>query len=165
MCEGPADAGPSVSTSVCVLANVSANGGMPSAHEAVSKADHVAARYVTAAIQPVATARIRLRFSGATMHRVLLDTERERITSALRVWLDRHPEPDLPAFRIAEEPVELTPRQIVTSVAENDHIGQQILAILEYSVRRTSLEEVTADLERLNTEPPSAATGRTPVGA
>lgn len=59
----------------------------------------------------------------------------------------------------------MTPRQIVSSVVENDHLGKQVLAILEYSVRRTSLEEVTDDLVHLDTEPPPpAAAGETPLG-
>jgi hypothetical protein len=98
------------------------------------------------------------------MYLVLSDFERQRLTSALGTWLERHPEPDLPAFRIAQERVELTPRQIVASVVENDHLGQQVLAILEYSVRRTSLRRVADDFERVDTEPPPAATGQTPVG-
>jgi hypothetical protein len=96
---------------------------------------------------------------------VLSDFERERLTSALGSWIESHPEPDVPAFRIAQEAGELTPRQIVASVAENDHLGRQVLAILEYNVRRTSLEEVATDFEHLDTEPPPSGTARTPVGA
>jgi hypothetical protein len=95
---------------------------------------------------------------------VLSGFERQRLMAALRTWLESHPEPDAPAFRLAQERAELTPRQLVASVAENDHLGQQVLAILEYSVRRTSLEEVAGDFEHLNTEPPPAGTARSPVG-
>lgn len=95
---------------------------------------------------------------------MLSEYERVRITQALAVWLDGHPDPDEPAFRIAQEGRSLTPRRIFTSVAENDQLGQQVLAILEYSIRRTSLEEVANDLERFESEPPRpAATG--PLGA
>jgi hypothetical protein len=88
---------------------------------------------------------------------VLNDSERARVVEALRVWLDGHPEPDVPAFEIAQEHTPLSPRRIFSSVAENDRLGQQVLAILEYSIRRTSLEEVASDLEHFDTEPPPAA--------
>jgi hypothetical protein len=96
---------------------------------------------------------------------VLREFERVRIVEALRVWLDGHPEPDVPAFRIAQEVGSLSPRQIVTSVGENDRLGQQILAILEYSIRRTSLEVVARDLEHYDTEPPPTAAAGETVGA
>jgi hypothetical protein len=96
---------------------------------------------------------------------MLGEFERDRIVQALRVWLDRHPEPDAPAFQIAQEPRSLSPRQLVDSVGENDRLGQQILAILEYSIRRTSLEEVADDLEHSDTEPPPTTAIGEPVGA
>src|ERR1700728_3932408 len=96
---------------------------------------------------------------------MLLDFERQRVTAALETWLDFHTEPDVPAFRIAQERTELTPRQIVGSVAENDRLGQQILAILEYSIRRTSLDNVVGDLERHETEPPPTAIAGDPSPA
>jgi hypothetical protein len=96
---------------------------------------------------------------------VLRDSERARVVVALRRWLDSHPEPDEAAFRIAQEASSLSPRQLVASVAENDRIGTQFLAILEYSIRRTSLEQVASDLERFDTQPPPAAAAGRPVGA
>jgi hypothetical protein len=96
---------------------------------------------------------------------MLRESERLRITDALRAWLEGHPEPDEPVFRIAQERTELSPRQIINAIAENDHLGQQLIAILEYSVRRTSLEEVARDLEHVETEPPPAAAGGVPANA
>jgi hypothetical protein len=96
---------------------------------------------------------------------VLREDERQRITQALGTWLEGHPEPDEPVFRIARAAGDLTPRQVFRSVAERDQLGEEILAILEYSIRRTSLEEVASNLEDVDTEPPPAATAGTPVHA
>jgi hypothetical protein len=91
---------------------------------------------------------------------MLSQFERDRIVDALRVWLDHHPEPDEPAFRLSQEASTLSPRQLVISVGEDDQLGRQILAIFEYSIRRTSLSEVVADLEHFDTErPPGTAAG------
>ena len=95
---------------------------------------------------------------------VLNDSERARVVEALRVWLEGHPEPDEPAFEIAQENSRLSPRRIFSSVAENDLLGQQVLAILEYSIRRTSLDEVVSDLEHFDTEPPPAAAAGNELG-
>jgi hypothetical protein len=96
---------------------------------------------------------------------VLSEYERQRLAEALVVWLDGHPGPDEPAFRIGQEQMDLSPRQIVSAVLENDHLGQQVLGILEYGVRRTSLEGVARSFERHETEPPPAATTGEPASA
>lgn len=96
---------------------------------------------------------------------VLRENERLRITRALGTWLEAHPAPDEPVFRIARAAGDLTPRQVFISVAENDPLGQEILSILEYSIRRTSLEEVASDLEHVDTEPPPEATAGSPAHA
>ena len=96
---------------------------------------------------------------------MLSEYERRRLADALVVWLDGHPEPDEPAFRIAQERVELSPRQVVAAVTEGEPLGRQILAILEYGVRRTSLDEVARSFEADDTEPPPVAPAGEPAGA
>lgn len=85
---------------------------------------------------------------------MLRDEERVRIVQALGVWLEGHPEPDAAVFGIAAYPASLTPRQLVISVQENDEVGQGVLAILEYSIRRTSLERVARDFESFGPHQP-----------
>ncbi len=85
---------------------------------------------------------------------MLSEYERQRLAGALELWLSGHPEPDEPVFRIAQERVELSPRQVVDAVSGGDQFGEQILGLLEYGVRRTSLEEVARTFERSETEPP-----------
>lgn len=96
---------------------------------------------------------------------MLQEFERQGIAEALSIWIDGHPDPDDPAFRIAQASEPLTPRQIYISVLENDPLGQQIMALLEYSVRRSSLEDVARELAYFETEPPPAAAASQPVDA
>jgi hypothetical protein len=77
----------------------------------------------------------------------MLDSnEREALTYSLNVWLEHHPEPDVPVFRIAGDG-ELTPREVVEAVNNRSEIGNGILDILEFSVRRSSIDEVTSSFE------------------
>jgi hypothetical protein len=77
---------------------------------------------------------------------MLESKERERLTDALEMWLIRHPDPDEPAFRVSRTG-ELTPREVVEAVTLQSELGEAVLEILEFSVRRSSLEEVTSNFE------------------
>ncbi len=81
-----------------------------------------------------------------TLAQMLDASERERLTGALEVWLDRHPSPDEPAILVSGEG-ELSPRETVKAVVAQSELGEAVLQILEFSVRRSSLEEVATSFE------------------
>ncbi len=73
--------------------------------------------------------------------------ERDQLSHALNAWLLRHPTPDEPVYRLAGDGA-LSPRQVVKEVDARSETGLAILEILEYSVRRSSLEDVVASFDR-----------------
>lgn len=98
----------------------------------------------------------------------MLDVEeRFRVTQALDIWLERHPSPDDPAVHIAlsystaDSVSAYSARDIVRSVADDTELGRRILEILEYSIRRSSLDAVARDLETFDGEPPPRPRSRT----
>jgi hypothetical protein len=79
--------------------------------------------------------------------RMLNHDEHERLTAALYVWLQGHTTPDEPAFHLGQWEGAHSPRELVDAVARRDELGEAIIAILEFGIRRTSLEAVVEDFQ------------------
>jgi hypothetical protein len=86
---------------------------------------------------------------------MLSKSEERELEHALWVWVEHSSAPDEPFFGFAEISDHfMTPRELATAVSKRTANGEAFLRLLEYNVRRSSLEEVVNELVWL---PDSAA--------